>query len=207
MRKWFERTLDSTTILASAQPKSKIDRFESRDYTSATECGSLNAGAPSTYSGLDQHPEASRERIAWWLRVRDLERQTRLEVSLREFLRFATVGLFSNALLFGLYLLLTDGGVGPRLAATLIYALGVFQTFVFNRSWSFRSDDAVGPAFGRYFAAYGFGYAINLLALFVLVDGAGLPHRWVQGFLILFLAAMLFLLQKFWVFRKSSGRK
>ena len=66
----------------------------------------------------------------------------------REFIRYAIVGVVSNALLFVLYLSLTVAGVGHKLAATLVYAVGVAQTFVFNRSWSFRDEGAAHHALG-----------------------------------------------------------
>jgi len=121
----------------------------------------------------------------------------------REFIRYAIVGVVSNALLFVLYLSLTVAGVGHKLAATLVYAVGVAQTFVFNRSWSFRYEGAAHHAFARYIAAYAVGYIVNMIALATLVDRAGYPHQWVQGIMIVVLAVMLFLLQKFWVFRQK----
>ena len=126
----------------------------------------------------------------------------RLGVAAGQFARFAIVGVVSNAALFLFYLLVTQVGMGHKLAATLAYGLGVAQTFVFNRGWSFRHDGAAGPALGRYVAAYGSGYLLNMIALFVFVDRAGMPHQWVQGIVIVVLAVLLFVLQKFWVFRK-----
>ena len=127
----------------------------------------------------------------------------RLGVAAGEFVRFATVGIVSNAALFLFYLLMTQLGMGHKLAATVAYALGVLQTFVFNRSWSFRHGGAAGPALGRYVAVYAFGYVLNLAALLLLVDRGGLPHEWVQGAVIIALAVFLFLLQKLWVFREK----
>ena len=122
-----------------------------------------------------------------------------------QLLRYALVGLASNAALYAAYLALTHLGVEPKLAMTLLYAAGTVQTFVFNKRWSFRYDGTHGPAFARYCASYAFGYVVNLLALSLLVDRLGYPHRWVQGFVIILLAAMLFLLQKFWVFRPAPA--
>ena len=125
----------------------------------------------------------------------------RLHSAVAEFSRFALVGIVSNAALFLLYLLLTQFGVGHKLAATLVYGLGVLQTFVFNRSWSFRHRGAAGPALGRYVVVYAIGYVVNMAALVLLVDRAQLPHEWVQGIVIIVLAVLLFVLQKAWVFR------
>lgn len=121
-----------------------------------------------------------------------------------EFVRFAVVGVISNGVLFALYLAITELGMGHKLAATLAYVMGVLQTFAFNKSWSFRDGGALGPAFFRYVAIYVFGYLLNMLVLVALVDRAGYRHQWVQGSTILVLAVMLFLLQKFWVFREKA---
>lgn len=79
--------------------------------------------------------------------------------------------------------------------------VGVAQTFYFNRSWSFGYDGRASPAFVRYLAAYAFGYVLNLMALMLLVDRWGWSHQWVQGVMIFVLAGILFLLQRYWVFR------
>lgn len=122
-----------------------------------------------------------------------------------EFVRYAIVGLASNGVLFVSYVLATSLGVGHKLAATLAYAIGVAQTFVFNRSWSFADRGLVGPALLRYVLSYLAGYVINIIALVWLVDHAGFPHVWVQGSMIVVLAIMLFALQKWWVFRNDGG--
>jgi len=118
-----------------------------------------------------------------------------------QFSRYAFVGLASNALLYALYLLLTFLGIGPKTAMTLLYLIGVLQTFHFNRGWSFRHEGRRSPALVRYVAAYLLGYALNLAMLLLLVDHLGWPHQWVQGAMIVSLAVLLFLLQRYWVFR------
>jgi putative flippase GtrA len=120
-----------------------------------------------------------------------------------QFVRFGLVGLVSNGLLYAAYLLFTNAGMGPKLAMSLLYALGVIQTFFFNKRWSFRHGGTHGPAFVRYCISYGFGYVINLVALWLLVDRLDYPHQIVQGTMVMALAVLLFLLQKFWVFRAT----
>lgn len=119
-------------------------------------------------------------------------------------LRFAVVGLASNAVLYVVYLVLTGVGLGPKLAMTLVYAIGVTQTFLFNKRWTFNHVGRHDTAFLRYLTAYAGGYLVNLLVLAWLVDGLGYPHQLVQGIMILALAAALFLLQKFWVFPETA---
>ncbi|MBN8441190.1 MAG: GtrA family protein [Thauera sp.] len=128
-----------------------------------------------------------------------------MKTTLGQLFRYGIVGVLSNAVGYLLYLGITAAGMEHKLAMTLLYAVGVAQTFIFNKRWSFRHAGAHGTAFARYCIAYAAGYFINLAALFILVDRLGYAHQLVQGVMILALAAMLFMLQKFWVFRSTSS--
>src|SRR5262245_11583277 len=94
-------------------------------------------------------------------------------VTVRQLMRFGTVGLISNAVLYAVYLALTHYGLGAKLSMTLLYAAGVIQTFIFNKRWSFLHLGSHGPPFVRYCLSYALGYLVNLLALFVFVDRLG----------------------------------
>jgi len=121
----------------------------------------------------------------------------------KQFLRYAVVGLVSNLLLFLIYLLITQRGVGHKTTMTLLYAVGVSLTFVFNKNWTFSHQGHVTKAFIAYMVIYALGYALNLIALFALVDKFGFRHQWIQGFMTVILAVLLFMLQKYFVFRKT----
>jgi len=125
--------------------------------------------------------------------------------TLAQLIRYGLVGLGSNLLLYLAYLLLTGLGLGPKWAMSSLYVVGVLQTFYFNRKWTFAHVGRLDATLMRYCASYGLGYLVNLLALQVLADQMGYPHQAVQGVMILVLAVMLFLLQKFWVFRDSGA--
>lgn len=122
-----------------------------------------------------------------------------------QFIRYAIVGLVSNLVLYIFYLILTSYGMGHKLSMSLLYAMGVLQTFYINRRWSFVHQGSAHKALIRYVAAYASGYILNLVILMVLVDRYGLPHQIVQGAMIIFLAFMLFLMQRYWIFRNSHA--
>lgn len=122
-----------------------------------------------------------------------------------QFLRYVIVGSASNGLLYLGYLSLTAFGVGPKISMTLLYAVGVAQTFLFNCKWSFRYEGRPNWALVRYVSAYALGYLLNLVVLWWAVDQLGLPHQIIQGVMILTLAVLLFILQKFWVFPVSAS--
>lgn len=118
-----------------------------------------------------------------------------------QFARYVVVGLASNLLCYLIYLTLNELGMDPKLAMTILYAVGVVQTFFFNKRWTFRQDGAVPAAFYRYCTVYGLGYLLNLGVLYVSVDLYGYPHEIVQAVMIVVIAILLFLSQKYWVFR------
>ena len=120
-----------------------------------------------------------------------------------EMIRFCVVGFFSNSLLYLFYLFFTFMGVGYKTAMTLIFVVGVLQTFLFNKRWTFGCEDVVCSSFTRYALAYVFAYVLDLMALFFFSDCLGYEHQIVQGVMIFFVAIILFVLQKFWVFRVS----
>jgi len=120
--------------------------------------------------------------------------------------RYAVVGLASNAVGYLLYLLLTHFGMGYKSAMSLLYAVGVVQTFYFNRSWSFGHQGRVHGALARYVIAYALGYLLNLGLLWFAVDRLHLPHQIVQAIAIVLVAASLFLMHRYWVFAEPSVR-
>ncbi len=118
-----------------------------------------------------------------------------------QFLRFGFVGVASNLIGYVLYIVLTNAGTGHKTAMTILFAIGTFQTFFFNKCWTFGYEGFFHSSLAKYVLAYGLSYLLNLFSLMLFVDHLGLPHQVIQGVMILSLALMLFLLQKYWVFR------
>lgn len=114
--------------------------------------------------------------------------------------RFLIVGALTNLCLYLLYLLLTFLGVGYALAVTFVYAAGITLSFILNRAWTFGHRGVVAGPLARYLAAYVACYLFNLAALEWLAGRLGYPHQWVQAILVVLCAAVLYLVQKHWVF-------
>ena len=121
-------------------------------------------------------------------------------ITLRQSVRYASVGIGSNLFLYVCYLALTALGVGHKIAMTIAYVIGVMISFLLNRSWSFGHSGSAQRALVRYVGAYVVGYLINLAILLIGVDRLGFPHQAVQAIAIVLVAACLFLMHKFWVF-------
>lgn len=124
-----------------------------------------------------------------------------LRLGVSQFSKYTVVGLTSNLLLYVAYLAITAIGMGPKLAMSAVYVAGVAQTFIFNKRWSFQSSKNGQHQFLKYCIAYGVGYLINWGALYIFVYILRTPHQIVQAAMILVVAAVIFILQKFWVFK------
>lgn len=122
-----------------------------------------------------------------------------------QFRRFATVGLVSNLLLYGAYLGLTSLGIAPKMAMSLLYAVGVAATYAVNNLWSFGRPSLSAGSFTRYLCAQGLGFAFNLAMLWALVDHLHWPHQAVQALAVVLVALLLFGLNRYWVFARPAG--
>lgn len=121
-----------------------------------------------------------------------------------QFIRYVIVGLISNGLIYFIYLFLTAYGLSPKIAMSLLYLVGVVQTFFFNRKWSFRFNGPMASSLIRYLLAYAGGYLLNMIILIILVDHVGFSHQIIQGLTILLIAIFLFIAQKLWVFPQPT---
>jgi putative flippase GtrA len=114
------------------------------------------------------------------------------------------VGLISNISLYIFYLVLTEFIFGPKASMTIAFALGVLQTFVFNKRWTFSHRGFLRQTFVKYLVTYGIAYLLNLLGLVFFVDRLGYPHQLVQAIAVITLAVMLFITLRVWVFCNTS---
>lgn len=124
--------------------------------------------------------------------------------STRQLFRYGLVGLTSNAIAYGAYLLIASFDVSPTVSMTLVYVCAAAVGFVGNRSLTFAHNGSVLTAGFRYIIAHSLGYALNLTILLIFVDRLGYAHQLVQAFAILVVAACLFLAFKFFVFKNDD---
>ena len=123
----------------------------------------------------------------------------------RQLVRYGIVGLASNGIGYLLYLLLTWLGMEYRVAVTLLFAVGVVQTFFF-KSWSFGHTGTTKPALLRYWAVYIAAYFLNIAALTALVEYVDVPHQIAQLILVFVIAGLIFVALRFWVFPGEAIR-
>jgi putative flippase GtrA len=122
----------------------------------------------------------------------------------KQLMRYGAVGFISNLFLYLSYLLVTFLGMGHKTAMSLFYLVGVSLTFMLNKNWTFNHKGHAPKAFLNYFSIYFFGYVLNFSGLYFFVDRLGFNHAWVQGFLVVLIALLLFVMQKTIVFKDDA---
>ena len=120
--------------------------------------------------------------------------------TLMQWIRFSLVGVKANAVYFCLYVLLTAVGLRPSLAVTIVFIVGAFYTFWFNKSFVFRDSDRAARQFPRYLFVYLVAWGLNIAALDYMIR-QGINHIIAQGVLICVFAVLIFVAQKTLVFR------
>jgi putative flippase GtrA len=98
-----------------------------------------------------------------------------LEGLITQIVKFMLVGVLNTAIDAGAYVVLTRWlGLGslPVLAKGLAYAIGMTNSFFWNRNWTFKSDTSVGQAAALFalthIAALGINAGVMALGLRVL---------------------------------------
>lgn len=124
--------------------------------------------------------------------------------NIRQFLKYALIGVFTNSMGYAVYLILTYLWGAPKLTMTALYFLGALIGFFANRRFTFHHDGSIGVAGVRYLLAYVVGYLLNLILFLVFVDWLNFPHQIVQAIAIFVLAIFLFAMLRLFVFTTSS---
>jgi putative flippase GtrA len=120
----------------------------------------------------------------------------------RRLVRFAAVGLFG----YGLNLVLFAVMVGPagwdhRVAAAVSTALALCSNFVLNRLWTFDADHAPAASQAWKFAVVStVAIAVNVVAILLLVDIAGLPKLAGEALAVCCQAPVSYVGNRLWTF-------
>lgn len=92
-------------------------------------------------------------------------------------------------------------------ALVAAFLVGVVFTYVLNFVWVFRPESRLSfrRRFVQYVSSNAGTFAVNLAALYYLVDVAGGDPFWSQVVLMVAIVAANFLLAKYWSLRKARG--
>jgi putative flippase GtrA len=122
-----------------------------------------------------------------------------------QFIRYVLVGLGLNAALYGTYLLLTWRIMGSEAAMTVTVGAGTLLGFLASRRLTFRHRGDRFAALRRFLVCYAILYFIDFVSLWVFARQMGIPHQIVQGCMVVVVALLGFVMQKYWVFPAAAG--
>ena len=120
----------------------------------------------------------------------------------RELIRYGIVGVTTNGFGYLLFVLFTTVlGVSPILTISIFYPFFLLLGFYLNKKWSFGHKGYASRSVVRYLLAYLGCYVLNVAVLKFFNSYLGYSHLIVQAIAIFPFALLLFLIQKYWVFR------
>lgn len=123
-----------------------------------------------------------------------------------ELIRYGVVGLASNGLAFGIYILITYLGVAPEVTAAGIYLVGASSSYLGNYKWTFASKNHHFSTLPKFVVAHILGLSIQLLLISYLYRKIGLSHQLAQLVTIGCVAIILFLSYKYYVYPDGNDR-
>ncbi|MBI4022814.1 GtrA family protein [Candidatus Berkelbacteria bacterium] len=116
-------------------------------------------------------------------------------------IKFGLIGILNSAVgylvIFGAMAL---ADVAPAPANALGYAVGLIVSFGLNRTWNFRSQNAVGHEIGPFLTTFILAYAANLATLQAVLNAGVNPYLAQLAAGVVYLTVS-FVLYKLWVFR------
>lgn len=86
----------------------------------------------------------------------------------KNLLRYATVGVVSNGVLYLLFVLLIWAGMQAPVTAALCYVLGLALSYLLNRRWSFESAATHRRDLPRFLFSYGAGFLATMVFIVLL---------------------------------------
>jgi putative flippase GtrA len=125
-----------------------------------------------------------------------------------QFTKYCVVGASNTLITLVTYLALVAIGVDYLLASALGYALGSFNSYVFNYRWTF---DARGTdhrrTLARFAVVQGFGISVNLGLIYLLVRDADVSKDPAQLLVTVLVLAATFAMNRAWAFSYSPSRR
>ena len=134
-----------------------------------------------------------------------------MDEKLRELLKagkFAIVGVANTLIDFGVFTVLAQLlGVNVYLSQFVSYSAGTLNSYIFNRSWTFRSKDRFfSPALVKFLVLSALMFLLSTAILYLCFDVAGFPKLIAKGVSTCITLVVNFLANRFWVFGGETGQ-
>jgi putative flippase GtrA len=116
-------------------------------------------------------------------------------------LKFILVGVLNTAIGYGCYFICLHLGLDYILSLTISHIIGVANSFLWNKLWTFKSKGGIRRELPRFITVYAVTYILNLAVLAVLVEGLSLDKRLSQAAVTCVLTAVSYFGHRLWSFK------
>lgn len=118
--------------------------------------------------------------------------------------RFSFVGVINTAITLGIIFILTKLFNFHYVAANIVgYVVGLINSFLLNRKWTFRSSGSYGRQGFRFLQVFAICYMFQLGLLILLKEKMYIDADYSQAIAMIFYTGVNFLLSKFYTFKRS----
>ena len=121
------------------------------------------------------------------------------------FLKFVVTGVLNTAVDAAVFALLIYLGRGEYLAQTVGYGCGMLNSYLINRSWTFRSKDRLLSSTTMRFIIANLGLLLLSLAVIYLArEGIGMSLIITKGAALCCTVGLGFIVNRRWVFKADN---
>jgi putative flippase GtrA len=115
--------------------------------------------------------------------------------------RFVAVGILNTIIGVGSYFILLDFNIYYLLSSLIAHMIGVTNSFIWNKKWTFRTNGNILKEFLKFNTVYAVAFFVNLLLLVLFVEKFEFNPK-ISGVFSLGIIAMIsFFGHKYWSFR------
>lgn len=119
---------------------------------------------------------------------------------IRQLARFGAVGITAMAVHWMIVALLVPIGLQPLIANTIAFAIAFNVSYVGHRYFTFADAATSHSTFKRFLGVALLSFALNE-ALYYLLLSAGMEYRLALLLVLVAVAALTFVLSRYWAFR------
>lgn len=122
--------------------------------------------------------------------------------SLPQLFKFILVGVLNTVLGYGTFLIFL-GYTSYIVSLIIAHIVGVLNSFIWNKYWTFRSNESRINEFIKFNFLYVIYFIVNAIILMILVNNFNLSPQKAQLIALPLLTMVSFAGQKYWSFGKT----
>jgi len=87
---------------------------------------------------------------------------------IKQIIRYGFVGIFSNSLVYTIFLSFLYMGIDPTISSGICYCIGLTLSFIINRNWTFASSSNALSDLRSFGFSYAVGFVFSMLFMFIV---------------------------------------